>query len=222
MTTKVEELLEREDVKSLLSRKSNLPGSITTIETDEQMADADARLMDIKAMLKQVEEVRMSITRPIEANKKEVIDFFRSNFENTLKPVVDELSRAIRIYQQEQERKRKEEAAREAEKARKRQEQLDARAEAAEEKGQHERASNLRTNADSTVAVAAKEAPKAKGVQRRENWQFEILDEQKLPPEYLQPDLKSIGGVVKAMKGKTNIPGIRVYDANSLEALKQA
>jgi hypothetical protein len=54
------------------------------------------------------------------------------------------------------------------------------------------------------------------GVSYRENWQFTILEEEVLPREFLMPDEAKIGKVVKAMKGATRIPGIRVFDAGSL------
>ncbi len=53
--------------------------------------------------------------------------------------------------------------------------------------------------------------PKVEGVTFREIWRFEITDEKALPREYLTPDLKKIGGYVSAMKGESNIPGVRVW-----------
>lgn len=43
----------------------------------------------------------------------------------------------------------------------------------------------------------------------RENWKYEIIGE--LPKEYLIPDEKKIGQIVRAMKGETNITGVRVW-----------
>ena len=48
------------------------------------------------------------------------------------------------------------------------------------------------------------------GIKGREQWDFEIVDAALIPREYLVPDMAAIRGVVKAMKGKTNIPGIQV------------
>lgn len=57
---------------------------------------------------------------------------------------------------------------------------------------------------------------KVSGVSIKENWQFEIIDEAKIPREYLTPDLNKIRQVVKALKEKANIPGIKVYNAGSI------
>jgi hypothetical protein len=37
-----------------------------------------------------------------------------------------------------------------------------------------------------------------------------------LPREYLRPDEKAIGKVVKALKGSTRIPGVEVFDAGTV------
>ena len=50
-----------------------------------------------------------------------------------------------------------------------------------------------------------------KGMAMQTNWKFEIISEGLIPREYLTPDLTKIGGVVRALKDKTNIPGVRVY-----------
>jgi hypothetical protein len=56
-------------------------------------------------------------------------------------------------------------------------------------------------------------APKIEGIREmRENWQFRIVDEKLIPREYLCPDEKKIGKIVKANGAKTSIPGIEVYD----------
>jgi len=50
------------------------------------------------------------------------------------------------------------------------------------------------------------------GFARRENWDFQVVDEAKIPREYMIPDAVKIRGVVKALKSRTNIPGIKAYD----------
>jgi len=62
---------------------------------------------------------------------------------------------------------------------------------------------------------AATVAPVA-GVSYRENWQFEISDASAIPRDYLTPDVQKIGKMVKALKGTTNIPGVRVFDAGTV------
>lgn len=49
------------------------------------------------------------------------------------------------------------------------------------------------------------------GVTYRENWTFEISDWKAIPAEYFTLDESKVSGIVRTMKGATNIPGIRVY-----------
>jgi len=68
------------------------------------------------------------------------------------------------------------------------------------------------------VAPPSSEPEKTEGVSFIENWTFEIEDKAKIPLEYMIPDEKKIRGVVKAMKGDTNIPGVRAYAETTVRA----
>lgn len=59
--------------------------------------------------------------------------------------------------------------------------------------------------------VDAPVVPKVDGLSSRKNWKFKITDATKLPREYLMPDEKAIGAVVRALKDKTKIEGVEVY-----------
>jgi hypothetical protein len=52
-------------------------------------------------------------------------------------------------------------------------------------------------------------APEIKGQTFTEDWVFEVTNAALVPREYLMLDEVKIGKVVRAMKGTTNIPGIR-------------
>jgi hypothetical protein len=61
------------------------------------------------------------------------------------------------------------------------------------------------------AAPEVPEAPDTFGLTVREDWKFSIVDAALIPREYLIPDEKKIGGIVRAMKDQANIPGVRVY-----------
>jgi len=54
------------------------------------------------------------------------------------------------------------------------------------------------------------EKPKLQGTTIRNRYDFDIVDVNLIPREYLLVDTAAIGKVVRAMKEKTNIPGIKV------------
>jgi hypothetical protein len=58
--------------------------------------------------------------------------------------------------------------------------------------------------------------PKIDGVSIRTEWSWKVIDENKIQREYLMPDKKKIGGVVRAMHDKTKIKGITVYSFPNL------
>ena len=60
------------------------------------------------------------------------------------------------------------------------------------------------------------ELPEVKGQTFRTNWRYRIVDISKIPAEYLIPDEKRIGEVVRGLKDMTNIPGIEVYKEESV------
>lgn len=64
------------------------------------------------------------------------------------------------------------------------------------------------------ILGAAPEVPDkldTSGLSIREDWKFSIVDASLIPREWLIPDEKKIGRIVRACKEQTDIPGIRVY-----------
>lgn len=64
-----------------------------------------------------------------------------------------------------------------------------------------------------TALIASATVPSSpSGVTVIDNWCFEIINEADLPREYTTPNLVAIGKVVKALKDKTKIGGVRVWN----------
>ena len=131
---------------------------------------------------------------------------------------LQDVQRKMGAYQIECERQRREEEAilkAQAVEAAK-QEALET-AEYAEFMGNDTAAQAIRATADSNAQLAAhtvsveKYAPKVDGQAARTNWKFEIVDASLLPREYLMPDERAIGAIVRARKGAVNIAGVRVF-----------
>lgn len=68
-----------------------------------------------------------------------------------------------------------------------------------------------RAAAVAPAPVVSVTAEKVDGVRFRENWTFEVVDAAAIPREYLSVDHVAIGRVVRALKSKASIPGVRVY-----------
>ena len=114
-------------------------------------------------------------------------------------------------WDQEQERLRKLEQARiDAENKRKAEEDALELAAELEKAGEvHAAAEVLEAPLQVQQAIIPKSVPKVEGFSYRSNWVFDVLDVNAVPREYLCLDLVKIGQIVRAMKGATNIPGIK-------------
>lgn len=75
-----------------------------------------------------------------------------------------------------------------------------------------ERATQLREQAEATVApVIDDAAPKVDGLHFTDKWDFEITNPAIVPIEYRSIDEAKIRKVVSALKDSTNIAGVRVF-----------
>jgi hypothetical protein len=130
------------------------------------------------------------------------------------------LKRALVAWDTEQERLRREEERRLADEARRQEEQRRLEEAAAlEREAERTQDPQLREEAhalfeqpiETPTVVVAKSTPKVSGITYRELWKYRIADASKVPREYLKVDDIRIGGVVRALKGGTKIPGVEVY-----------
>lgn len=169
------------------------------------------------------------IAKAIEAQRKKVIqepsDFVKA-VNNFCKLFTEQLSQAEAVlkkkiseyqYQQELERRKREEAARKA--AKELQEKLNREAEEASRKAQ---ADNPDAKPITAPVVQEPIVPKESNVTRtetgiaayqRKTWTFEITDEAQIPREYLKIDEGKIRDAIKM--GVREVPGLRIYETST-------
>lgn len=124
-----------------------------------------------------------------------------------------------------EERRKADEARREAERKareeseriqREREEAALAKAAALESEGKHISATLALHEADRPapliVAAPVPEAPKVSGIHLRDNWKWRVVDESAVPREYLVLNETLVNAQVRALKEKTKIAGIEVYN----------
>lgn len=171
---------------------------------------------------------------PIEAcqEARKRIDRAMGAYEAEQRRIREEAERAAREAARKERERMEREAAAAAEKARQAREREEAKARELEAAGRAERAEAMRAQAEAREAqrqadidaqraaaaavpeqpVVHHEAPKAAGISTRTDYDFEIVDSALLPREYLVPDEVAIRRVVRALKDRTNIPGIRLIE----------
>ena len=125
----------------------------------------------------------------------------------------DFLRGRIGQYEDDQEQARLQKERELQQKAQKREEQI-ALEEAAvlEAEGHSEEAQKMiEEPIEAPVVVVKKTVPKVDGISTKHVWKFRIVDADVIPKDYLMPDEKAIGAIVRARKGKVDIPGVKVY-----------
>jgi hypothetical protein len=175
-------------------------------------------LKSVKSAYKQIEDLRMSMTRPLDDSKKRIMDFFRKPLD-VLTNAEGVLKRAILGYQQAQEQARIEQERKlQAEAEKKRLEAL-RKAEEARAKGQEVKAEKYEDKANGIITpTLAPSVQKVAGINTKMVWKFEVVDEKSIPREYLMPDLVKIGKVVRATGNTLPIPGVRIYPEETIAA----
>lgn len=196
---------------------------ITAIKTAEDYTRAGNILLTIKEIRKKIENTFKPIKQKMDAAKKEVLDQEKAadkplaEAESYIKPL-------IAGYLAEQEKIRLAEEARLREIARKEEEERQLQAAlAAEAEGQNEEAEAIiSAPVQAAPIVVPKTVPKVPGVNMRKEWKFRIINPALIPREYLIPDEKKIGQIVRALKEQTKIPGIEVYSDDNISAGRRA
>ena len=205
-------------VRELTAEAQNLvalAGSYRVATADEYAAAGDD-LKRVKGAKDRLERLRKSMTQPIDAAKKAIMDFFRGPSDQ-LERAEAQIKQSMIAYSNEQDRLRRIEQTKAEETARKERERLDAQARKAADAGKTEKAAALEQRAATVVApVIERTPPKVVGVQTREVWKFQVIDPNAVPREYTTVDESKIRKVVGALKGDANIPGVRVWSEKAI------
>lgn len=197
------EIKELDQQQDIIKRKV---AEIKVIDS-ESLQQAVVMIQEIKRAKEKVEETRKFFVDPLRKQISEINAKF--------KPYIDALDAAetlikdeIIIYKEEERLKRE----LELEKLRKQQE-LNYRKEVkkAEKRGL------VPPPPPAPIEIVQ---PKVDGLTMKKVWDFEIIDETKIPREYLTPDLVKIRKVIQA--GVRNIEGLRIFERNIVAVTKES
>lgn len=180
------------------------------ITTPEGYSWAANFLKSIKTAQKRVETTfEKSVTKARDSWKEACK--LRDSFADPLSDAEKLLKGKMSAYDREQERIAAEAQAKIDADARKTREEAEARAQKREDKGNVEKAEQIRQNAESApVPVIVKSVPKVDGVKYTEFWIAEVTDPSQVPDMFWAIDQKAIDAFVKSTKGKTPIAGVKI------------
>jgi hypothetical protein len=203
------------------------------VRDQESLERANSIFITIKGLRKKIEETFSPIISKAFAAHKEAVAQ-RKKVEEPLILAESWLNAQVTEYHKVQERIRAEEerrlreAAIKAEVERRKAEE-EARIKAAAEleaAGAKEEAEAVMAEAleevdkPMEVYVPPPETPKVtlSGATVKTTWTFEIVNEALIPRQFLTPDIVKIGGIVRSLKGQTNIPGVKAVEKKSMVA----
>lgn len=183
-------------------------------------------LLRIKTAKNNLDTRRKRITKRIDLEKKEVMDFFRPPT-RWLEEAERILKRTMLTYQQAEERKRRHEQEKLEKAAERKRQRLEQRAVEAAEKGDERKAAALDAQACTVVTPVVQPQTKVTGVSTRETWKAEVTDLMALVKAVaagdasltlIQANTTEINKRARALKSEFDVPGIRVYPEQSLAA----
>lgn len=84
-------------------------------------------------------------------------------------------------------------------------------------KGDKEKAHEIMSSVPmiTSPVLARSETPKEEGIKLRKIYSFKIVDAKLLPREFLMPNEKAIGALIRATKGSVEIPGVEITSRSS-------
>src|SRR5690606_18443654 len=211
------------------------------IDSNEMYEIAGNELSTIKGRLKQLDEQRKSITKPLDEAKQAVMDLFRkpveilTNAENSLKRAMLTFQSEQRRIQEEEQRKAR--AAAEAERRRQEEEarRMAEEARKAADSGDKQKAAQLQQEAEERKAVSEMisapvihmEKPAAAGVSTRKTYKARATDIKALlqgvidgtgPVAVIKIDDKILNAPARSLKESMNYPGVEVYTEEGISA----
>jgi hypothetical protein len=200
------------------------PARVITIESSADYLAVAERRKAIRSFIAKVETFFAPLKKKASEAHKALCESERQHL-TPAKADLDNHDRALRTWDAEQERMRQEERRRLEEQAR-REEEVRRLAEAAamEREAQASGDVALRAEAEALISepieapviVLPKATPTVEGLSYREVWQFEVVNAALVPDEFKVIDEKKLGSVVRAMKGATKIPGVRVFSTRTV------
>ena len=223
-----------EEGSLLITRATSFPVDVqgVKINTPEEAQAAVDQTRQIKALANEIEEYRKSLTKPLDDEKKAIMDTFRpateflAKCELVLKGSITTFNQeqariaaaaaaeARRLEKVEQDRQAQEQAAAEA---------LLAQAEAAALAGDSAAAEALEEKAMAAQAQAAPiatyvppVATKPRGASTTKIWKCRVVDHAKVPDQFKTINEKALDAYAKAMKQDAKVDGCEFYSEDSL------
>jgi len=243
-TAEPEVIYEAEQATAEVARILTETAVFHSITDHASLTAASEKRTWLKRRRAEIEAMRVNLKAPVLAAAKNIDDQFRRPLAD-LDAEIATIDREYLRFEREEERRRAEEERQRREEARREQERI-AQAAAAEaakaeelrqkaareaEAGRMAAAAKLETRAEQAidraeqlsdsalhvpVPVVPPSMPKASGIGSRKSWTFRVVDADKVPRKFCQPDLVKLRKYVQAMGAAEDIPGLEIYEERTV------
>ncbi len=181
-------------------------------------------VLAVKSLRKEISDAFNPIIEKAHRAHKEAIAQ-KNKYEQPLVRAENAIKLQIGVYvrKKDEERKEAEKKAREEEQKRLQEEaEIEAEAQRFENAGYIKEAEEIREKKPEQEVTVLPDEASLKGISVKKIWDFEILDEEKIPRRFLSVDSTKIREYIKEVKDKIlgneslDIPGIRIYARDSV------
>lgn len=187
------------------------------ITTNEVYVEAMQFAVGIKEMLKQVDAAFDPIIKQNHAAWRGALAQ-KARYSEPLESALKSLDGKGRAFRAEQERLRQEEERKARELAEKEAARLAKLAERAAERGDTEKAELFEEKAVAAALiqpVVVRPVPRVEGIKTRIVWKFRIVDAAQIPREYMMPNETMLGSIARSTKGAVKVAGVEFYSEDS-------
>lgn len=190
------------------------------VHDNKTLSIANDFLLAVKALRKEIADTFDPIIEKAHRAHKEAVAQ-KKRYEEPLVEAEKEVKLQIASYMDEQrriQREAEEKAKREEEERRKKEAEILKRAKKYEDAGMKEEAEVIKNEIPLPALVDVPSAPQLDGVKISKIWKWRVVDKNLVPRKYLIVDSASVTRDVKASKGQISIPGIEIYQEDSVAA----
>jgi len=187
------------------------------VASPEQYQTAGNFLAAVKGLLTKVNEAFDPIIKTSHAAWKKAIEVKKEHEAPLLKAESIVNQRMVAFRQEEARIRRQEEDRLRAEaQAKAEKERAERAAEIAKTEGKRAAKAILATPVEIAPVVIEKPNLKVEGLQVRTIWKARVVDEMKIPREYLIVDMTKLNGVARSLREKFSVAGAEAYSEESI------